>query len=373
MSRRILQFGTSRFLQAHVDLFVHEARLAGDDTGPVTIVKTTDDPTREGRVGALAEGYPVIIRGLEDGQPVEREIRVTSVTAALSIARDRDAVQAAALEADLFISNTGEAGYAIPDLDRAAGLVDATALPRSFPAKLLQLLAHRWRNGGRAVVVLPCELVNRNGRTLKALLVGLARDTGAPGEFVTWLEAQVFADSLVDRIVATPLEPAGAIAEPYALWAIERQPGLPVPIVHHQVVMTDDLEPYERLKLHILNLGHTVLADRWHHLRRPPGETVREMLADVDMRALLDRLYASEVVPGFAANGLGEEAAAYVATTIERFRNPFLDHRIADIFGNHPLKVERRITAFKAWSVAAGAIRQTPILDGVEDRARSAS
>ena len=41
MSRRIVQFGTSRFLQAHADLFVHEARAAGQAIGPITVVKTT--------------------------------------------------------------------------------------------------------------------------------------------------------------------------------------------------------------------------------------------------------------------------------------------------------------------------------------------
>jgi tagaturonate reductase len=41
MTRRIIQFGTSRFLQAHVDLFVHEARCSGQDIGPITVVKTT--------------------------------------------------------------------------------------------------------------------------------------------------------------------------------------------------------------------------------------------------------------------------------------------------------------------------------------------
>ena len=37
MARRIIQFGTSRFLQAHADLFVHEARLAGQDIGPISV------------------------------------------------------------------------------------------------------------------------------------------------------------------------------------------------------------------------------------------------------------------------------------------------------------------------------------------------
>lgn len=370
MSRRILQFGTSRFLQAHVDLFVHEAREGGQDVGPITVVKTTSDASRDGRVGALADGYPVIIRGLEDGQSVERKTDVTSVVSALSIGREREAVKAAALEADLFISNTGEAGYDIPSDDRFAGLVTSETLPRSFPAKLLQLLHHRWTNGARGLAVFPCELINRNGRVLKGLLLDLARETGADDRFVGWLAAQPFADSLVDRIVATPLEPAGAIAEPYALWAIEKQPGLPTPVEHPQVVMTDDLEPYERLKLHILNLGHTVLADLWHHSGRPQDETVKVILADEAVRAMLDRVYTQEVLPGFAANGLAQAAAAYVATTLDRFRNPFLEHRVADIFGNHALKVERRIVAFKEWGSAAGATHATPVLDGVIARAR---
>ena len=54
---RILQFGTSRFLQAHVDLFVHEAREDGQDVGPITIVKTTSGGERDqrcGRSGRLA-------------------------------------------------------------------------------------------------------------------------------------------------------------------------------------------------------------------------------------------------------------------------------------------------------------------------------
>ena len=45
---RIIQFGTSRFLQAHVDLFVHEARVAGQPIGPITVVKTTSDADRSG-------------------------------------------------------------------------------------------------------------------------------------------------------------------------------------------------------------------------------------------------------------------------------------------------------------------------------------
>jgi tagaturonate reductase len=40
----ILQFGTSRFLQAHVDLFVSEAAERGEALGGITVVQSTEQP-----------------------------------------------------------------------------------------------------------------------------------------------------------------------------------------------------------------------------------------------------------------------------------------------------------------------------------------
>jgi tagaturonate reductase len=121
------------------------------------------------------------------------------------------------------------------------------------------------------------------------------------------------------------------------------------PFQHPNVTYTDDLTPYLRLKLHILNLGHTWLAETWRSTGRPQDETVRAILADPAMLAGLHSLYRDEIIPGFAACGLGDQAARYVAQTVDRFRNPYLDHRISDIAQNHALKIERRATAFLAW------------------------
>ena len=60
------------------------------------------------------------------------------------------------------------------------------------------------------------------------------------------------------------------------------------------------------------------------------------------MRAKLDALYDEEVLPVFAAIGMGDEAQAYLKTVIERFSNPFLDHRLSEIFINHEAKKRRR-------------------------------
>jgi tagaturonate reductase len=90
MSRRILQFGTSRFLQAHADLFVHEARQAGQDIGPITIVKTRQGGARDDRVRAFGEpsGYTVLLRGFRKGRLVDETRRVTSVARALEAHTD---------------------------------------------------------------------------------------------------------------------------------------------------------------------------------------------------------------------------------------------------------------------------------------------
>ena len=97
-------------------------------------------------------------------------------------------------------------------------------LPVSFPAKLTKLLAARWRKSGVPLTLFPTELVPDNGVVLRGLCTGIAERSGLPPAFVAWLNDDcVFANSLVDRIVSTALEPAGAVAEPYALWAIERQ------------------------------------------------------------------------------------------------------------------------------------------------------
>ena len=348
MPTPILQFGTSRFLQAHADLFVSEALDKGEALGRITVVQTTGSPERAGRLAALAApgGYPVIVRGRKDGRDIEQEQRVTSVARTLSTATDWSEVcRVFREEAEVVISNTGDTGYKVEANDRDG------PVPASFPGKLLALLHDRFRANRRKLTILPCELVSRNGDVLKRLILGLQADRYPESGFRDWLSGDVvWANTLVDRIVSEPIEPAGAVAEPYALWAIERQPGLTTPCTHPNIQVVDDLTPYEKLKLHILNLGHTVLADCWLKENRPADETVKALLQDARVRQRLLSLYRDEVIPGFAAKGLGSEAEAYAVETLERFDNPFLDHRLRDIANHHAEKLVRRIVDFHAWT-----------------------
>lgn len=355
----VVQFGTSRFLQAHADLFIHEAAQAGQEAGPVTIVAGSGSPSGRSRLQAFndREGYPVIIRGLEAGEPMERRIQVRSIVRGIDAEADwADLTRIFVQEAAFVISNTTEAGFAVPHGLRLDLTRPSDAAPPGFPARLLALLAVRFLSDAPGLTILPTELVGRNGDTLKGIVLALARDNGASGAFLHWIESEcVFANSLVDRIVSAPLDPAGAVAEPYALWAIEAQPGLTPPCAHPCIKVVENLEPFERLKIHILNLGHTVLAEHWAEAALPPGAFVRELLADRAIAAMLDGIYEDEVLPGFAARQMRAEGRAYLTTTLERFRNPFLDHRLSDIYTNHAAKVLKRVGEFVRWSAEAGA------------------
>jgi tagaturonate reductase len=135
-----------------------------------------------------------------------------------------------------------------------------------------------------------------------------------------------------------------------------------MPCRHPSVVVTDDLNRYARLKLFILNLGHTYLAELWSRRGGATDETVRAALAEPATLAELNDLFDREVLPVFDGLGMGEEARAYRASVIERFRNPFLDHRFADIFTNHAAKKQRRFGGLIALADQLGIVVAQPRL-----------
>ena len=332
----ILQFGTSRFLQAHADLFVSEALKQGEALGPIAVVQTTESAESRRRLAAFSDGrpYPVLVRGLANGEVVDRRVEVGSIKHSVHAGDDWPEVERLFCEARCVISNTGDRGYELDPSDAIE-----TPTPRSFPAKLAKLLLSRHRAGAPPVTLLPCELMPNNGATLRELVSHVLAQWAAPEDARAWiLTENIWANSLVDRIVSEPLSPAGAVAEPYALWAIEDQPGLITPCRHPAIVVTNDLRPYLRLKLFILNLGHTYLAELCSTKGMADSMVVREAMADPILRPALDSLYDEEILPVFSAIGLGAEAPAYRDAVVERFSNPFLDHRLGEILINHEAK-----------------------------------
>jgi tagaturonate reductase len=356
----ILQFGTSRFLQAHVDLFVSEALTRGEAMGRIAIVQTTSSEASRKRLAAFALGKPYVVwvRGLAAGKIVDESLEVTSVGAGFDAATQWGEVERLFTEARCAVSNTADRGYETDPADRP----DASP-PKSFPAKLAKLLLARHRAGAEPVTLFPCELTPANGRALRAVVLGVLDDWQAPADARGWIADECrWVNSLVDRIVSEPLEPLGAVAEPYAFWAIENQPGLELPCRHASITVAGDLKPFERLKLFILNLGHTYLAEIWAREGGAPTLNVREAMGDRALRADLDGLYDEEVLPVFAGIGMKEEAEAYRRSVVERFSNPFLDHRLAEIFINHQAKKRRRFGGLIELAETSGVRVEQPRL-----------
>jgi tagaturonate reductase len=359
----ILQFGSGRFLRGFADLFVHQANEAGQELGRVVVVQSTG-AERARLLQERGGRYRVAVRGLVDGQVVDRLEESASISRALVAETDWPQVLALARSPSWrwLVSNTAEAGYDLEPTDHPQAKP-----PRSFPARLLLLLYERYQAGLPGVAVIPCELFEHNAERLRRLLQQLAGQWQLPVAFRDWLEqACTWHNTLVDRIVcagpAPGLEddPLGVVTEPYALWAIETPtPEQPFFLQHPAVIYTRDVQPYFLRKVRILNAAHTALVQR----ALPRGlTTVGEALADGELAAWLQRLLLEEIVP--VLEGRVAEPARFAQQVLERFRNPFLVHRLSDIAQYHEAKVRIRLLPTREEYVARFG-RRPPLLEEV--------
>jgi tagaturonate reductase len=364
LAETILQFGAGRFLRAFADLFIHQANQQGHGPGRVVIVQSTGDD-RAGGLNRQGGRYHVVVRGLENGAVVDRVEPVESVSRAVVASGQWDEVHALARSPQLLVvlSNTTEAGY---NLDANDAPEDAP--PRSFSAKLLAVLRARFEAGQPGVTVVPCELREHNADLLQRIVLQLARDWDLSAALQTWLQSEcVWLNTLVDRIVTgTPKEhPLLAsdamltVCEPYALWAIQQKPGVEPFLRHPAVVWTPDVQPYFLRKVRILNGAHTALLIK----AKPRGFiTVRQAVLDAELGAWLERLLFEEVVP--VLEGRVEGPHEFARQTLERFRNPFVEHKLADIAAHHAAKVQVRLVPTRD-EFRANFGRTPPLLDEV--------
>ncbi|MCP5559527.1 MAG: altronate dehydrogenase [Verrucomicrobiaceae bacterium] len=338
----ILQFGAGNFLRAFADLFIDQAnRDASTAVGPVVLVQSTG---RE-RVDALnAAGcrYHVAIQGRLNGAVVDETEQVNCIESALHAGTQWDRVLEAGADPRLsmILSNTTEAGLALADEDRVAG-----GVLRSFPAKLLAVLLHRYRAGLPGPWVVPCELVEANGARLRDLVLEQAALWGVDAETVQWLREECrWVNTLVDRIVpgaprVHPLldvDPLLIAAEPFAFWAVETEADFP--LKHPAIVTARDIAPYTLRKVRILNGAHSALVSKGAAFGI---ETVRECVEHPEVGPWLHRLLFDEIVP--VLEGRCDDPKGFAEAVLDRFRNPFIDHRLASIALHHEAKVAVRL------------------------------
>ena len=355
LPERAVQFGTGALLRGFIDYFVHRANVEGAFGGRIVAIASTGSA----RDRALREQdglYTLVVEGIERGQPV-RECRIiSSVSRALSAANEWHDVLALAREPllEYVFSNTTEVGIA-PDEDSGPDDVP----PRSFPAKLTRFLFERARafdfDKERGLTVIPCELIEDNGARLREIVFALAKRWELGTTFMEWLETSVpFCNTLVDRIVPgaprdgdverlrTMLGYEDALlttCEPYRLFAIEGDERLRARLtwaVDSGVIITPDIAPYRKRKVHLLNGAHTLLVSA----ALPMGcETVREAITQPAISRYVRRVMLEEIAPTLDVEGAEEFAEA----VLDRFRNPYIRHALIDITLQATMKMRVRV------------------------------
>jgi len=332
----LLQFGAGNFLRAFVDLFVSQA---GFDR--IVVVQSTGIERAEA-INKAGGRYHVAVQGFMNGQVVNETEEVTSISHALHAGTQWEKVLEVGRSEDLkwIISNTTEAGFALDEAD-----VANTGTPVSFPAKLLAVLLARYQAKRPGVMILPCELIEDNAHRLRELVLEQAARWSVDGEAIEWLCTSCqWVNNLVDRIVPGPpkehpllgQDPLLLSAEPFAFWAIETTGEFP--LKHPAITVAEDISPYYLRKVRILNGLHTALAS--HAL--PMGiETVREAVEHPEVGPWLETLLFEEIVP--VLEGRVDDPAGFAHATLDRFRNPFLEHKLSSIALNHEAKFKVRL------------------------------
>ena len=346
----VLQFGEGGFLRGFADYFLHRMNESGTYEGKAVIVQ----PIEKGLADVLNEQdgvYHLYIRGMEDGIPISRMTEIHSVSRAVNPYRDYDAFLQLAENPDLrvIISNTTEAGIEYTDAEK---LTDRP--PRTFPAKLTVFLYRRFTLGLPGFLILPCELIDGNGDELRRCVLQYAALFGLPEEFSGWiLRENIFRNTLVDRITpGYPKDDPNLLAlieechgdrlidttEPFALWVIEGDDEAEFPLLRTglPVIWTEDVKPYKKRKVRILNGAHTSMV--------PAAllgglTTVGEAMQDPYVRPFLTRVVQEEILPVI---GDGNGNREFAESVFGRFENPFIAHRLQSIALNSVSKFKVR-------------------------------
>lgn len=357
LPERILQFGEGGFLRAFVDWMIHEMNQKGLFKGQVVVVQ----PIAEGMAGIINEQnglFTLLLRGLQDSKPVEETAIISSISRGLNPYTQWDEVLQCAEDpsVEFVVSNTTEAGIAYDSADRPE-----MTPPGSFPAKLALYLYHRFTHfsgdPARGIVILPCELIDRNGDNLKSIVVRLAQEWGWPSEFTDWIEKHnYFLNTLVDRVVTGyPRDEVVELTarlgyedkllntgELFHLWVIEGPAQLAEKLPFAQaglnVVWTEDMTPYRTRKVRVLNGAHTatVPAASLYGL-----ETVGEMMNHEVMGAFVRQTISEEIVPSIKLDNA--MLTEYADAVVERFCNPFIKHYLVSILLNSSSKFKTRV------------------------------
>jgi len=354
---KVIQFGEGNFLRGFVDWMIDLMNEKTDFNGDVQVVQ----PLPQG-LGKMLNGqdglFHVLLQGIQAGEIIQENRMITCVRGVNNPFDDYQKYLELGENPALkfMISNTTEAGITFDPQDRSF-----ERLPSTFPGKLTALLYHRFQtfsgDGSKGLIMIPCELIDKNGIQLKEAILKYANLWDLSKDFSDWVEKHnVFCNTLVDRIVpGFPKDNIKGVqkelgfednlvvmAEPFHLWVIEGSENLeeifPAVEAGLQVKFVKDQSPYRTRKVRILNGAHTALVPvaYLHGLR-----TVRESVEDKTIGEFIKNTIYKEIIPTLDLPK--EELEQFASDVLDRFRNPFIHHELISIALNSVSKFKVRV------------------------------
>ncbi len=346
LTEKIIQFGEGGFLRGFADWMIQKMNDCGAFAGSVVVVQ----PIERGMCDILSAqncGYTHIIRGAEGVETTVCQVISRCVTpyddfeGYLSLAD--------APEMRFIISNTTESGivYNSEDTPKKAPFI-------SFPAKLTLLLKRRFDKGLNGFIILPCELIDRNGDNLKKCVLNYAKQWGYGEELCAWIEKEnVFCNTLVDRInTGYPKDEKIDLgytdnmlntSEFFHLWVIETDYDIESELNFsaaglNVIVTKDKLERYRTRKVRILNGAHTSLVP---YALLSGLDTVKSCMDDTVMREHVRKCVFDEIIPTLDLDR--GELEDYANSVLVRFSNPYIKHYLSSIALNSVSKFKVRV------------------------------
>ncbi|NII11843.1 mannitol dehydrogenase family protein [Oleiagrimonas sp. C23AA] len=232
-----------------------------------------------------------------------------------------------------------------------AALRSDVAEPRTAPGRLVLGMRQRMRHGGGPLAVVPCDNLPDNGRHVAKALATLG-DSVDQG-LGRWIEQQVSCVSTsVDRITPSISDKekvrlgamhgwrdtAVVVTEPFHDWVLCGQfPAGRPPWEFAGARFVDDIGPFERRKLWLLNGAHSLLACAGPLLGH---DTVAQAISDPHLRGLVQAFWgeASRHLPADAVNTTG-----YCGALIQRFSNERICHALDQIGRDSLTKLQVRV------------------------------
>ena len=262
---------------------------------------------------------------------------------------------------------TGEFEQDNPDVARD---LEPGAVPRTVFGLVTEALRRRWTRGLAPFTIMSCDNLPGNGQLSKTVFTAFARLRDP--DLARWVERETrFPDSMVDRITPATTDADRAeirdrfgiddhwpvVCEPFTQWVLQDTfaAGRP-PYERAGVQVVGDVQPYELMKLRLLNGSHQAMA----YFGYLAGyRLVHEAAQDPLFRAFLLGYMDQEATPTLAPVP-GVDLEDYKHTLIERLANPEIRDTIARLCAESSDRIPKfLLPVIRAQLATRGEIRRS--------------